>query len=134
MAHHNSQDRIQALVDAFVQDLTSEIRNSAMESVAQAIGALPTTTMSRRRTTTTTRKASNAPTRKRRGRGRAKRSSIDAPTLLKAIKKSKGERTEVIARDLGVNSKSFKPVLDELITSGAVVRKGKARGSTLHVK
>jgi len=133
MAHHNSQDRIQALVDAFVQDLTSEIRNSAMESVAEAIGSLPTTT-TKRRTTTTTRKGSNAPTRKRRGRGRAKRSSIDAPTLLKAIKKSKGERTEVIARDLGVNSKSFKPVLDELITSGAVVRKGKARGSTLHVK
>jgi len=44
MAHHNSQDRIQALVDAFVQDLTAEIRNSAMESVAEAIGALPTTT------------------------------------------------------------------------------------------
>jgi len=132
MAQQTSEDRIRTLVDTFVEELTAEIRNSAMESVAAAIGGMVTTT-TRRKPGPKATKGATKTTRKRRGPGRKQRSSISSEALLKAIEKAQGERTEVIARGLGVSAKSFKPVLDELVGSGTVIRKGKARGTTLHI-
>ncbi|MCB9609445.1 MAG: hypothetical protein H6716_22830 [Polyangiaceae bacterium] len=134
-----TDQKIRALVEDFVAQLSEEIRSSAMDAVADA---LKVTTPARRGPgrprkaagakagRKTTRKAARKAGRKT---GRRKAAKISTDQLLAAIKKHNGERTEVIANDLGVSSKVFKPQLDELIAAGTVKRKGKARGSTLHV-
>jgi len=133
MTTSSSSDRIRALVDRFVADLSAEIRTSALDSVTAALGG----SVAPVRKAAPAPKAASAPAGVKRRRKRSKgapKSSVDAETLLSVIKAASGDRTEVIARGLGVTGKSFKPALDELVASGAVIRKGKARGSTLHAR
>jgi len=132
-----SDQKIKALVDQFVEQLTKEIRSSAMEAVIDALDKSGGASAPARRGPGRPRTAAAAttgskPRRKKRGR-KAKTGSISSEQLLAAIKKHNGERTEVIANDLGVSAKVFKPQLDALLADGTVKRKGKARGSTLHV-
>ena len=130
-----TDQKIRALVEDFVAQLSEEIRSSAMDAVAEALER-PTPT---RRGPGRPRKAAGAKAGRKVARkagrkaGRRKAAKVSTDQLLAAIKKHNGERTEVIANDLGVSSKVFKPQLDELIAAGTVKRKGKARGSTLHV-
>ena len=134
-----TDQKIRALVEDFVAQLSEEIRSSAMDAVADALKVTtPTRRGPGRPRKATSAKAGRKTTRKvarKAGRktGRRKAAKISTDQLLAAIKKHNGERTEVIANDLGVSSKVFKPQLDELIAAGTVKRKGKARGSTLHV-
>ena len=128
-----TDQKIRALVEDFVAQLSEEIRSSAMDAVADA---LKVTTPARRGPgrprkaagakagRKTTRKAVRKAGRKTgRKTGRRKAAKISTDQLLAAIKKHNGERTEVIANDLGVSSKVFKPQLDELIAAGTVKRR-----------
>lgn len=127
----SQNQKIRALVDQFVEQLTEEIRSEALEAVQTALegndGAAPKRLGPGRPKAAAGAKRGRKPVRRR------KAPKIGSDALLAAIKKHNGERTEVIANDLGVSSKVFKPQLDELIAAGTVKRKGKARGSTLHV-
>jgi hypothetical protein len=134
-----TNQNIRALVDQFVEQLSAEVHASALASVEEALrrsgtsaGAAPARRGPGRPAKAASASTGSKPRRKKRGR-KAKAGKVSSEALLAAIKKHNGERTEVIANDLGVSSKVFKPQLDELIAAGTVKRKGKARGSTLHV-
>jgi len=129
-----TNQKIRALVDDFVEKLSAEIRSSAVESVQAALKGLGGGGASagvHRGPSASASPAGAKPRRKRRNKRMT--GSVSTESLLAAIRAHNGERTEVIANDLGVSSKVFKPQLDELIAAGTVKRKGKARGSTLHV-
>jgi len=131
-----TNDKIRALVDDFVEQLSAEIHSAALASLEEALRGGATSTPARRgpgrpklaAAASSRRKPGRKPGRK----GRA--AKISSEQLLAAIKAHNGERTEVIANDLGVSSKVFKPQLDQMLADGIVVRKGRARGSTLHLK
>jgi len=134
-----SNQKIRALVDDFVEQLSAEIQSAALESVQEALrrsglgaGSTPARRGPGRPAKAAGAMASSKPRRKKRGR-KAKTGSISKEQLLAAIQAHNGERTEVIANGLGVSAKVFKPQLDALLAEGTVKRKGKARGSTLHV-
>lgn len=80
-------------------------------------------------------RAAAGPRRKKAGtrRRRGSAAAVSEDQLLGAIRQHEGERTEVIAKALGVTSKDLKPTLDGLVDAGTVTRKGKARGTTLHL-
>lgn len=125
--------KIRALVDQFVEQLSAEIRAEALAAVQAAFksegGEVP---VPYRRGPGRPKATAGAKRGRKPGRPR-KAGSISTDALLAAIKANEGERTEVIANGLGVSSKEFKPQLDELVEAGTVVRKGKARGTTLHL-
>lgn len=140
-----TNQKIRALVDDFVEQLSAEVHAAALASIEEALmrsGIGGASTGARRgpgRPAKSAATAAGAGTtvaaktrRKKRGR-KAKTGKISTEQLLAAIKAHNGERTEVIANGLGVSSKVFKPQLDALLAEGTVKRKGKARGSTLHV-
>lgn len=127
----SQNQKIRALVDQFVEQLSAEIKNEALSAVQDALTRDSAATRTRRGPGRP--KATAGAKRGRKPGRRRKAAKVSSDTLLAAIKKHNGERTEVIANDLGVSSKVFKPQLDELIAAGTVRRKGKARGSTLHV-
>jgi hypothetical protein len=129
-----TNQKIRALVDEFVEKLSAEIHSAALASVEEALRRSGTAAGSTpaRRGPGRPRKAAGAKPGRKPGRKR-KAGKISSEQLLAAIKKHNGERTEVIANTLGVSSKVFKPQLDQLLADGTVKRKGKARGSTLHV-
>jgi len=132
-----TNQKIRALVDEFVEQLSTEIHAAALDSVQDALrgfagGASAPARRGPGRPKTAAATTGSKPRRKKRGR-KAKTGKISTDQLLAAIKKNNGERTEVIANTLGVSSKVFKPQLDQLLADGTVKRKGKARGSTLHI-
>lgn len=126
-----TNQKIKALVDEFVEKLSAEIQSSAIASVQDALRGLAGggASASARRIA-----APNAAVKTRRKAGRKRKTgSVSAETLYAAIQAHNGERTEVIANGLGVSAKVFKPQLDAMLAAGSVIRKGKARGSTLHI-
>jgi hypothetical protein len=138
-----SNQNIRALVDDFVEQLSAEVHAAALASIEEALMRAGIGAASAGARRGPGRPAKNAsagagttvaakPRRKKRGR-KAKTGSISSEQLLAAIRTHNGERTEVIANNLGVSSKVFKPQLDALLADGTVKRKGRARGSTLHI-
>ena len=88
-AQQTSQDRIRNLVDNLVEKRTNEIRNSAMEAVAVAIGGMPTT-ITRGKPGPKAAKGATKTTRKRHRHGLEERSSISSEALLRTIEKGPG--------------------------------------------
>lgn len=125
MPRTNTDAAIRARVDAFVEDLTGLIREAALEAVQEALvrdGSLPRAAATR-----------VAGPKRRKKAGRRSRRAVDTATVLEAIRAHQGERTEVIAKSMGTDSKALKPAIDELVADGRVSRRGKARGTTLHI-
>ncbi len=125
MPKQNTDAAIRARVDAFVEDLTGLIREAALEAVQEALvrdGSISRASI-----------ASAAGPKRRKKAGRRSRRAVDTDTVLEAIRAHAGERTEVIAKSLGTDSKALKPAIDELVAAGRVSRRGKARGTTLHI-
>lgn len=132
-----TNQKIRALVDDFVEQLSAEVHAAALASIEEAlmragIGGAPKAARRGPAPSSSPSTAGAKPGRKKRGR-KAKTGKISTEQLLAAIRAHNGERTEVIANGLGVSAKVFKPQLDALLAEGTVKRKGKARGSTLHV-
>lgn len=122
MSTRNTEAQIRARVDAFVGELSGLIREAALEAVHEALSrdAAGMTPMRRK------------PGRPAKKAGRRSSAAFDAATVLAAIKADPGTRTEIIAKGLGTDSKALKPAIDELVETKQIVRKGKARGTTLH--
>ena len=121
MPSQSTDAAIRARVEAFVDELTDLIREAALDAVQEAL----------------VRDGAAAPARKlagprRKKAGRRRRAAVDTAKVLAAIQAHAGQRTEVIAKSMGTDSKALKPAIDELVAGGQVTRKGKARGTTLH--
>jgi len=129
-----SNQNIRALVDQFVAQLSAEIQSAAVASVQDALRGLAggASAFAHRGPSAPANAAAGTVKRRKRGR-KAKTGSVSTERLLEAIQAHNGERTEVIANGLGVSASVFKPQLDALLADGIVTRRGKARGSTLHI-
>jgi hypothetical protein len=128
-----SLDRdLRARIDSFVNELSSIVRASALESVQQALGNGGTPA---RRGPGRPRKGTGnggPATATRRGR-RGKRSSEDvqamADQLLAYVKKNDGQRLEEISVGLGIPSKELKLPVQKLFEAKAIKTKGQKRGT-----
>ncbi len=118
---------IRARVDAFVEDLSTLIRQAALEAVQEALGGRATRTAA-----PVPARAAAGPRRKKARRKRPGGGKSVAPaTALAALQAAGGPvLAEKIASTLGTNSTALRPTLEELMASGHVKRAGKKRGTT----
>jgi len=128
MSKQSTEAQIRARIDALVEDLTGLIRQAALEAVQDALMGTRSSAPARAS------KPAGASRKKKAGRRSSKKlKSLDTETVYAAIKSHPGERTEVIAQSLGTGSKALKDAIDELVATKRIKRKGKARGTSLHL-
>ncbi len=124
---NRTNSEIRARVDAFVQDLSGLIRETALQAVQEVLGGRATRTAA-----PVPVRAAASPRRKKARRkrtGGGKR--VDAGTVLAAIQAAGAPvRSETLAGALGSRAPLLKPVLDELVASKQIKRAGMARGTT----
>lgn len=124
MSNHNTEAQIRASVEAFVNELSALIRAAALESVRDAFHSGSGRAAAPR--------GQAQPARAAKPKRRRSNRSVDTATVLAAIQANPGTRTEIYAKSLGVHSTQLKAAIDALVNTGQLVRKGKARGTTLH--
>ena len=134
--------QIRSLVDQFVADLTTAIRQEALEAVRGALG--DSTAPARRGPGRSRKTATRAPRKKagKRGPGRPKkatsrkggrRSPEDVAalgdTVLAHVRANPGQRLEEIGRELGMPTKELKRPIANLMEDGALRTEGQKRGT-----
>ena len=126
----NTERAIQAHVDALVRDLTAMIRESALQTVQQALGG----PVARKRGPGRPRGTRKAKAKKRRAkRKRIRRSSEDvealASRILGHVKANPGQGVTEIARALRRTSKDLKLPIQKLLAEKKLKTKGERRGT-----
>jgi hypothetical protein len=132
MAKNSVNDRIRSRVEAFAQELSALIRDSAMETVRDALGgggSAPRRGARGGRTAT-----SSAPVRAagRREKGQKRDpAEIERLTsrLLDFIKSNAGQRIEQIAAGMGTVTKELNLPVKKLIAQKALKTKGQKRAT-----
>ena len=128
MAKTDIDEKIRGMLEAFASDLAGLIRESAMETVRDALGGAPSG---------------------RRGGGRAARAEIASPgrrlpkgakrppgeivkltqRLLDYVKGHKGERIEQIAKGMGVSTRELNLPVKKLISGKSIKTRGQKRAT-----
>lgn len=130
MAKTDIDSKIRGMVDTFASDLTSLIREAAMETVREALGG----ESSGRRGGGGARASASAAgvTRRALPKG-AKRDPNDIAKLTTRlgdyIKTHKGERIEQIAKGMGVTTRELNLPVKKLIANKAIRTKGQKRAT-----
>ena len=128
MAKNSVNDRIRSRVEAFAEELSTLIRDSAMETVREALGG-----GSAPRRGARGRSASTAPVRGGRREKGQKRdpSEIERLTgrLLDYVKGNAGQRIEQIAAGMGTVTKELNLPVKKLIAQKSLKTKGQKRAT-----
>jgi hypothetical protein len=129
MAKNSVNDRIRSRVEAFAEELSALIRDSAMETVRDALGG----GSAPRRGARGGRSASTAPVRGGRREKGQKRdpSEIERLTgrLLDYVKGNAGQRIEQIAAGMGTVTKELNLPVKKLIAQKSLKTKGQKRAT-----
>jgi|SRR5450432_3381873 hypothetical protein len=129
MAKNSVNDRIRSRVEAFAEELSALIRDSAMETVREALGG----GSAPRRGARGGRSASTAPVRGGRREKGQKRdpSEIERLTgrLLDYVKGNAGQRIEQIAAGMGTVTKELNLPVKKLIAQKSLKTKGQKRAT-----
>jgi hypothetical protein len=135
MAKSDIDNKIRGLVDSFAGDLASLIRESAMDTVRDALGGVGT---SARRSTGRGRPAIVAagPASARRGSSLPKGAKRPPDEIVKLtaqlgeyIKANKGERIEQIAKGMNVSTRELNLPVKKLLATKAIKTKGQKRAT-----
>jgi hypothetical protein len=122
-------DDIRSAVDTFVQELTSLVRQSVLESVETAFGGAARAPRGpgRPRKAAGTARAGRA---RRKGQKRSPAQIQELQSrLLAAITKSPGQRKEQLGTALGAASKDLMLVTNKLLADGAIRKRGVKRAT-----
>jgi hypothetical protein len=122
-------ENIRSAVDAFVQELTSLVRQSVFESVETAFGGASRARRGpgRPRETAVTARVGRA---RRKGQKRSPAEIQELQSrLLAAITKSPGQRKEQLGAALGAASKDLMLVTNKLLADGAIRKRGVKRAT-----
>jgi hypothetical protein len=127
MAKTDIDDRIRGMLEAFAGDLANLIRESAMQSVREALGGEPPARGGRRGGG-----AAAAPASRRLAKG-AKRPPDEivklTAQLLDYVKANKGERIEQIAKGMGVSTRELNLPVKKLIAGKSIRTRGQKRAT-----
>ncbi len=129
----NLDTAIRHEIDQFVSNLTTLVRQAALEAVKEALGATgPSVATPARRGPGRPRKNPAAPTASKPGR-RTKRTSADveavANQVLAYVKANPGSRLEEIGRGMGVGTAGLRRPIQGLLAAGALRTEGQKRGT-----
>jgi hypothetical protein len=129
MAKTDIDDRIRGMLEAFAGDLANLIRDSAMQSVRDALGGEAPARGGRRGGGGA---AAAAPASRRLAKG-AKRPPDEivklTAQLLDYVKANKGERIEQIAKGMGVSTRELNLPVKKLIAGKSVRTRGQKRAT-----
>jgi len=132
MAKTDIDSKIRGMVEAFAGDLADLIRESAMETVRDALGGVPT---GRRGGTA---RASVASAGRRALPKGAKRPPDEivklTARLLEYVKAHKGERIEQIAKGMSVSTRELNLPVKKLIATKAIRTRGQKRATQYFTK
>ncbi len=127
MAKSDIDDKIRGMLEAFAGDLAGLIRESAMQSVRDALGGEGAGPRGRRGA-----RASAAPLGRRLAKG-AKRPPDEivklTSHLLEYVKGHKGERIEQIAKGMGVSTRELNLPVKKLISGKSIRTRGQKRAT-----
>ncbi len=137
----NIQAQIDQCINDFARQLESLVREAAVDAVQAALGGGSSMSAAPRRAPAA---ASHGPVAgkvgKRASKKRGKRAgrrggvAVDAQTVLNALSKEDGLRINQLVSMLGANQDALKITLTELMDAKVIEKKGKARGTTYHIK
>ena len=125
--------RIEARVSEFVAELSSLVRQAALDSVNAALGG----NGAARRGPGRPRSSGGAPASRNRAAGQKRTpAELEALTgqLLSAIKKAPGSRIEQLGAAMGVPTKELALPTRKLLADGAVRKKGQKRATAYFAK
>jgi hypothetical protein len=135
------QQDIRALVDQFVSDLSTHVREQALETVRAALGdgaarrgpGRPRKAGKRGPGRPRKAAARRGPGRPRKAAGRVRRSSADleatADKLLAHVRANAGQRLEEIGRELDTPTAGLKRPIQMLVAEGKLRTEGQKRGT-----
>lgn len=128
MAKTDIDEKIRGMVEAFASDLAGLIRESAMQTVRDALGGAPSGRGGAKRAV----RAPSAPAGRRLPKG-AKRPPDEivklTSRLLDYVKGHKGERIEQIAKGMGVSTRELNLPVKKLIATKQVKTRGQKRAT-----
>ena len=129
--------QIRSLVDRFVADLATVIRQEALEAVRGALG--DATAPARRGPVRSEKTATRAPRKKagRRKKATSRKGGRRSPegvaalgeTVLAHVRANPGQRLEEIGRELGMPTKELKRPIPNLMEAGELRTEGQKRGT-----
>ena len=129
MAKTDIDEKIRGMLEAFASDLASLIRESAMETVRDALGGAPS---GRRGGAARAVRAAGPAAGRRLPKG-AKRPPGDivklTQRLLEYVKAHKGERIEQVAKGMSVSTRELNLPVKKLIASKAIKTRGQKRAT-----
>jgi hypothetical protein len=133
MANNPVSDQIRSRVEEFVDELSSLIRQSAMDTVAQVLGGVGSgSTGGRGRRGAGARAAAVEPRGRARAKG-AKRSQDELERLtgrlLTYVKANAGQRIEQIAKGMGVSTRELNLPAKKLLANKSLKTKGQKRAT-----
>lgn len=138
MAKNSVNDRIRSRVESFAEELSSLIRDSAMETVREALGA----GSSPRRGARAGRAAVSGPAGATRGGSRREKGQKRDPEeierltgrLLDYVKGNSGQRIEQIAAGMGTVTKELNLPVKKLIAQKSLKTKGQKRATQYFIR
>jgi hypothetical protein len=126
----NENSKLRSLVDQFVSDLSSVVREAALDTLRAAIGA-PSAPPKRGpgRPPKAGRKLGRPAGRRKAGRRSADEVASIGQTVLSHVRANPGQRLEEIGRALGLPTKELKRPIANLMDAGALRTEGQKRGT-----
>ncbi len=129
MPKSDIDEQIRGMLEAFASDLAGLIRESAMQTVRDALGGAPSGRGGAKRGA---RAAASAPAGRRLPKG-AKRPPDEivklTSKLLEYVKGNKGERIEQIAKGMGVSTRELNLPVKKLLSNKSIKTRGQKRAT-----
>lgn len=125
------ETQIRARIDAFTADLVTLIRESAMATVEEALGATP---VRRARVGRSVARGASTPSRRKGEKRGSEEIAVLAQKLGEYIAKNPGQRIEQIGKDLGISTKELTLPVKKLIADKKIGTKGQRRATTYYAK
>lgn len=131
MAPKTLDTQIRTCIDSFVEELSSLVRQAAVESVQEALGAgaAPRT----RRKVTRKKKATRAATARKGGRRSSESVAATAEAIVAHVRSNPGQNVGEIGDALGLSSKDLKLPIQKLIEEKKLKTTGQRRGTRYHL-
>jgi len=130
MAKTDIDDKIRGMLESFANDLAGLIRESAMQTVRDALGGEPS---GRRGGAKRGARAAASPAAGRRLAKGAKRPPDEivklTSRLMEYVKSHKGERIEQIAKGMGVSTRELNLPVKKLISGKSIKTRGQKRAT-----
>ena len=131
------EDQIQARVEDFATELSTLVRQAAMEAVSGALNGTATATRPSRKAKPGRPRAAGKATRKAAGGKRIRRTTEDleklGDKLVSFVGKNPGSRLEVISAGVGIASGELKKPVADLLAAKQLKKTGQKRGTAYWV-